>query len=87
MTEFLFEKNDEYQGRITELTTLNNSYSHLEVELENKQNAFNEELRDKVQRLEFYQNQTHDLESQNENLRKKERELQQKNAELQTNLM
>lgn len=54
MTEFLFEKNDEYQGRISELVAVNNNYSQLEVEIENKQNAFNEELRDKVQRLEFY---------------------------------
>jgi hypothetical protein len=54
MTEFLFEKNDEYQSRISELVAVNNNYSHLEVDIENKQNAFNEELREKVQRLEFY---------------------------------
>lgn len=33
MTEFLFEKHDELQGRVTELAAANHNYSNLEEEM------------------------------------------------------
>ena len=75
MTEFLFEKHDELQGRVTELTAVNQNYSNLEEEMHQKQMAFAEDLNEKTQRLTFYQQQSSELEVLNEQLRVKERDL------------
>lgn len=54
MTEFLFEKHDELQGRVSELTALNQNYLNLEEEMHQKQMTFAEDLQEKIQRLNFF---------------------------------
>ncbi len=82
MTEFLFEKHDELQGRVTELAAVNQGYSNMEEDMHQKQMAFAEDLQEKTQRLTFYQQQSSELEALNEQLRVKERDLQSRISEL-----
>lgn len=44
MTEFLFEKHDELNQRVTELTALNQNYSTMEQDLHQRQAATAEDL-------------------------------------------
>jgi hypothetical protein len=50
----LFEKHDELQGRVSELTALNQNYLNLEEEMHQKQMTFAEDLQEKIQRLNFF---------------------------------